>query len=89
MFQLVGLANNTKWSELQSSMAGLGLKELNMLVNIKGQVTIPKHIRAAAGVAAGSEVTFTLDAGRIIITRVASHAQSDRRAKLRSAAAHP
>ena len=58
-----------------------------MLVNIKGQVTIPKHIRAAAGVAAGSEVTFTLDAGRIIITRVASHAQSDRRAKLRSAAA--
>ena len=30
-----------------------------MLVTGKGQVTIPKHIRVAAGVAPGSEVTFS------------------------------
>ena len=58
-----------------------------MLVTDKGQVTIPKHIRAAAGVAPGSEVSFSLDAGKIVITPVASHVRNDRRAKLRAAAA--
>ena len=58
-----------------------------MLVTDKGQVTIPKHIRTAAGVAPGSEVSFSLDAGKIIITPVASHVRNDRRAKLRAAAA--
>jgi antitoxin PrlF len=58
-----------------------------MRVTEKGQVTIPKHIRIAAGVAAGSEVSFNLDGGKIVITPVASHVKNDRRAKLRAAAA--
>jgi AbrB family looped-hinge helix DNA binding protein len=58
-----------------------------MLVTEKGQVTIPKHIRLAAGVAPGSEVAFSLEAGRIIITPVATGVRTDRRAALRAAAA--
>ena len=58
-----------------------------MLVTEKGQVTIPKHIRAAAGVVPGSEVTFSLDGSKIIITPVASHVRNDRRGQLRAAAA--
>ena len=58
-----------------------------MLVTEKGQVTIPKHIRDAAGVTPGSEVTFSLDGGRIVITPVATHVKDDRRAQLRTAAA--
>ena len=58
-----------------------------MLVTEKGQVTIPKHIRTAAGVAPGSEVSFSLDGGKIVITPIASHVKNDRRAKLRAAAA--
>ena len=58
-----------------------------MLVTEKGQVTIPKHIRAAAGVAPGSEVSFSLDGGKIVITPVASNIKNDRRAMLRAAAA--
>ena len=34
-----------------------------MKVSEKGQITIPKHIRDALGVGAGSEVTFELTAG--------------------------
>ena len=41
-----------------------------MQVTDKGQVTIPKHIRDAAGVLPGSEVTFALEAGKIIISKV-------------------
>jgi AbrB family looped-hinge helix DNA binding protein len=58
-----------------------------MLVTEKGQVTIPKHIREAAGVAPGSEVAFTLEGSKIIITPVGTAAKGDRRAKLRAAAA--
>jgi antitoxin PrlF len=58
-----------------------------MRVTNKGQVTIPKHIRAAVGVVPGSEVSFSLDGGKIVITPVASHVRNDRRAKLRAAAA--
>lgn len=58
-----------------------------MLVTDKGQVTIPKHIRIAAGVGPGSEVTFSLEGSRIVITPVASHVRDDRRAALREAAA--
>ena len=53
----------------------------------KGQVTIPKHIRIAAGVRPGSEVVFSLEGGRIVITPVASGIRDDRRAALRRAAA--
>ncbi len=58
-----------------------------MRVTEKGQVTIPKHIRLAAGVAPGSEVAFSLDGSKIVITPVASGVREDRRAKLRAAAA--
>ena len=58
-----------------------------MLVTEKGQVTIPKHIRAAAGVAPGSEVAFSLEGSRIIITPLATRVRDDRRAALRKAAA--
>ena len=58
-----------------------------MFVTEKGQVTIPKHIRVAAGVAPGSEVSFSLEGSKIVVTAVASSVREDRRAKLREAAA--
>ena len=58
-----------------------------MHVSEKGQVTIPKHIRIAAGVAPGSEVSFSLDGSKIVITPVGTGIKEDRRAKLRAAAA--
>ncbi len=58
-----------------------------MLVTEKGQVTIPKHIRQAAGVAPGSEVSFSLEGSKIVITPVGTAVKGDRRAKLRAAAA--
>ena len=57
-----------------------------MLVTDKGQVTIPKHIRVAAGVAPGSEVVFSLEGSKIVITLVGTAVKSDRRAQLRAAA---
>jgi antitoxin PrlF len=58
-----------------------------MHVTDKGQVTIPKHIRLAAGVGPGSEVSFSLEGSRIVMTPVGTGATQDRRAKLRAAAA--
>ena len=58
-----------------------------MHVTEKGQVTIPKHIRVAAGVAPGSEVSFSLEGSKIVMTPVATGVKDDRRAKLRAAAA--
>lgn len=58
-----------------------------MLVTDKGQVTIPKRIRDAAGVSPGSEVSFSLEGSRIVITPVATPIKQDRRAQLRAAAA--
>ncbi|MBT9489725.1 MAG: AbrB/MazE/SpoVT family DNA-binding domain-containing protein [Rubrivivax sp.] len=58
-----------------------------MHVTDKGQVTIPKHIRIAAGVAPGSEVSFSLEGSRIVITPVGTGIRDDRRAQLRAAAA--
>lgn len=58
-----------------------------MLVTEKGQVAIRKRIRLAAGVTAGSEVTFSLDGSKIVITPVGTNVKEDRRAKLRAAAA--
>ena len=58
-----------------------------MHVTEKGQVTIPKHIRVAAGVAPGSEVSFSLEGSKIVITPIGTGLKDDRRAKLRAAAA--
>lgn len=52
-----------------------------MLVTDKGQVTILKHIRKAAGVAACSEVSFSLEGSKIVMTPVATNVKNDRRAK--------
>ena len=57
-----------------------------MHVSEKGQVTIPKHIRVAAGVLPGSEVTFAIEAGNIVISKLASGIKTDRREQLRAAA---
>jgi len=58
-----------------------------MHVTDKGQVTIPKPIRDAAGIRPGTEVTFSLEGGKIVLSPVASHVREDRRAELRAAAA--
>ena len=58
-----------------------------MQVTEKGQVTIPKHIRVAAGVVPGGEVSFSLEGSKIVITPVGTGTKADRRAKLRAAAA--
>ena len=58
-----------------------------MQVTEKGQVTIPKHIRVAAGVAPGSEVSFSLEGSKIVMTPVGTGDKDDRRANLRAAAA--
>ena len=58
-----------------------------MQVTEKGQVTIPKHIRVAAGVAPGSQVSFSLEGSKIVISLVGTGVKDDRRAKLRAAAA--
>ncbi len=58
-----------------------------MPVTKKGQVTIPKHIRETAGVVPGSEVVFSLEGSKIVITPVSTNVKEDRRAKLKAAAA--
>jgi AbrB family looped-hinge helix DNA binding protein len=57
-----------------------------MQVTEKGQVTIPKRLREAAGILPGSQVAFTLEGGKIIIRKVGTGA-ADRRQSLRAAAA--
>ncbi len=57
-----------------------------MLVTERGQVTIPKHIRVAAGVTPGSEISFSLEGSKIVITPVGTSVKEDRRARLRAAA---
>ena len=57
-----------------------------MVVTDKGQVTIPKDVRIAAGVVPGSQVRIVLEAGKIVIQKVAGAKATDRRAQLRSAA---
>lgn len=58
-----------------------------MIISDKGQVTIPKDIRNAAGVGPGSEVSFSLEGSRIVITPVATSVRDDRSERFRIAAA--
>jgi antitoxin PrlF len=58
-----------------------------MLIGEKGQVTIPKAIRLAAGVSAGSEVSFSLEGGKIVMTPLATSVKNDRRELVSRAAA--
>ena len=57
-----------------------------MVVTDKGQVTIPKDVRAATGVVPGSQVRIILEAGKIVIQKMAGAKTADRRAQLRAAA---
>ena len=41
-----------------------------MRVTEKGQVTIPKHLRDALGIGAGTEVLFALDDDAIVVRKV-------------------
>ncbi len=41
-----------------------------MRVTEKGQVTIPKDLRDALGIGAGTEVVFERDAGAIVVRKV-------------------
>ncbi len=40
-----------------------------MRVSDKGQVTLPKALREAAGISANSEVRISLEGGRIVVER--------------------
>ncbi len=52
----------------------------------KGQVTIPKRLREAAGILPGSQVSFSLEGGKIVV-RKAGTGTDDRRKSLCTAAA--
>ncbi|MCM2479795.1 type II toxin-antitoxin system PrlF family antitoxin [Serpentinimonas maccroryi] len=43
----------------------------------KGQITLPKSIRQALGVAAGGKVAFDLTGDRIVVSRVRDDAHTD------------
>ena len=58
-----------------------------MLVTDKGQITIPKDVRLAAGVVPGTEVSVRFEAGKIIVERLSNGRSSDRRVQMRKAAA--
>ena len=58
-----------------------------MLITKKGQVTIPKHIRDAADIAPGSEMTCSLEGSWIVTTLAGTGVKDDRRTKLKVAAA--
>ena len=38
-------------------------------ITVKGQVTIPKHIRDALGLTAGSRVEFAVEDGRVVLRK--------------------
>jgi antitoxin PrlF len=62
-------------------------KGVAMQVTDKGQITIPKAVRLAAGVTPGSQVSVRFDGGKIVIEKLASASTVDRRAQLKDAAA--
>jgi AbrB family looped-hinge helix DNA binding protein len=57
-----------------------------MQVTEKGQVTIPKRLREAAGILPGSQVALSLEGGKIVIRKIGT-GRDDRRQALRAAAA--
>lgn len=58
-----------------------------MLVTDKGQITIPKAVRQAAGVVPGTQVTVRYEEGKIIVEKLANGRSTDRRAQMCQAAA--
>lgn len=59
---------------------------LDVKVDPKGRITIPKDIRAALGAARGGKVTFIVENGEIRVVNAALHALADLQAKLTGAA---
>jgi len=57
-----------------------------MQITEKGQVTIPKHIREATGMLPGSEVVFSQEGGKVVISRVSAGTKNDRRKQFERAA---
>jgi AbrB family looped-hinge helix DNA binding protein len=57
-----------------------------MKVTDKGQVTIPQDIRLQAGILPGSEVVFTFESGRVVVSKVPD-AANERKKQLQSLAA--
>ena len=58
-----------------------------MRITDTGQVTIPEPMRAAAGIAPGCEVSFSLQGRTIVITPLGTRVADERRTLLRVAAA--
>ena len=59
---------------------------LDVKVDPKGRVTIPKDIRAALGAAKGGRVTFLVENGEIRVVNAALHALSGLQTRLNGAA---
>jgi AbrB family looped-hinge helix DNA binding protein len=57
-----------------------------MKITDKGQVTIPKNIRLQAGILPGSEVVFSFEAGRVVVSKVMDET-GDQKKRLQSLAA--
>lgn len=58
-----------------------------MRMTEKGQVTIPRAIRALAGFQPGSELSFVFESGHVVVSKEAKTAAADKRPALRAAAA--
>ena len=59
---------------------------LDVKVDPKGRITIPKDVRAALGAARGGKVTFIVENGEIRVVNAALHALAALQAKLTGAA---
>ena len=59
---------------------------LDVRVDPKGRVTIPKDVRAALGAAKGGKVTFIVEDGEIRVVNAALHALRCLQARLNGAA---
>ena len=59
---------------------------LDVKVDPKGRITIPKDIRAALGAARGGKVTFIVENGGIRVVNAALHALAELQAELAGAA---
>lgn len=58
-----------------------------MIVTDKGQVTIPKPLRDAAGIGPGTRVAFSLSGSSIVVTPVSTGIVDDRRERMKAAGA--
>ena len=52
-----------------------------MRVTVKGQVTIPQHIREKLGITPATEIDFVEEGGRYFLVKKKGHKTQDRRFK--------